>query len=99
MPITIIVVRSTVNGRWNYCPKAARDLLRPELAEHGGYPSLPEALDAIERDKTMPPNIKVEIEGAEPIDMAQAGMPFLAAAKRAFDELEAECNAPRGPQS
>lgn len=91
--LTIIVVRSEINGQWGYCPKDARHMLKPEQDEHAPYRTVRDALNAIALDKTIPPLTNVEVIDATDEDMRDTGMPFLAAAKAAFDSLELECNA------
>lgn len=53
---SIIVVRSSVNGRWGYCPKGS------PLNNESGYPTMRDALNAIARDKSIPKGTPVQVE-------------------------------------
>lgn len=64
MSLTILVVRSKINGRWTYCPASSRQLLRPEQQEDAPFPTCLSALAAIRRDKTIPKDADVVIETA-----------------------------------
>lgn len=91
----IIVVRSIRNGRWGYCPKSARELLRPELDDEARHASLRDALNAIALDKSIPKGTPIEVEHSGAESSASDEIPVFAAAGTPFDSLELECNAPR----
>jgi hypothetical protein len=92
-----IVVFKDANGLgWHYCPRAALDDPRIARAmrytDEEGFATVREALNAIVLDKSIPRCTPVSVEGASEVDMAEVGLPFLARAKEAFDQLEAECH-------
>jgi hypothetical protein len=58
-PLTIVAVRSTVTGQWNYCPEMAYlhlgwDRLLEYDAESTGHATAEEALDRARADKSIP---------------------------------------------
>lgn len=62
--LRIVVVRSKVNDRWNYCPAEALPLLRLEMADDGGFPTADACLAAARADQTIPRPASFEIVGA-----------------------------------
>jgi hypothetical protein len=52
--LTIVVVQSRKTQRWGYCPEDAEHLLRPELADDGGFESPEAAIAACKADDTVP---------------------------------------------
>ena len=54
-PVAMAVVRSSVTGQWNYCPEAARALLRLEFDdERSGLRTAAAAIAAAKRNPTVP---------------------------------------------
>lgn len=62
--LTIVAVKSKVNGRWNYCPKSAYETyfkLAMDYSEDSGYWTAEDAIDGAHRDKSIPKGARFEV--------------------------------------
>lgn len=62
-PLTIMVIRSAVNGKWSYCAEAAVRLLQLELAEDAPYATAEEAAAAARADRSVPAGSVIQVVG------------------------------------
>lgn len=67
-PITIVITQSEVTGQWHYCPSLEVDVLHPENATEGGYPTADAAIAAAKADSTVPARSHFRVQQPAPPD-------------------------------
>ena len=86
--MTIVAIRSTVTGRWNYCPELALHLGWDRLLEYdgdsGGWATSDEALSAARADKSVPKGSKFKALEPKPLQKG-ASLPDRTAAAAAAE--------------
>lgn len=58
----IAIVKSTVNGKYGYCPESAVAILKPQYDDEAMYDTVFDTMVAIRNDKTIPKGTPIVVE-------------------------------------
>jgi hypothetical protein len=63
LPMTIVIVQSSVTQQWNYCPEPALSLLRLDMDDKpSGYNTAMDARRAAKQDRSIPTHATFRVQ-------------------------------------